>query len=167
MPPSPPRNPVIFESTAPAEALLRGFAKAVSGEEPGSVPLPATLNLRGTVNGHEVAVHRQVAFRRPSVEFRGAVSRQPTGSALAGAYRDLREMRRICALAVFLMFTVVSFVSGSRIWDRASSFSIFAVWVVAAVATVVMDRFHILNRNTERDLLRSDIRTIIGRIETE
>jgi hypothetical protein len=65
------------------------------------------------------------------------------------------------------MFTVVSFVSGSRVWDRASSFSIFAVWVVAAVATVVMDRFHILNRNTERDLLRSDIRTIIGRIETE
>lgn len=154
-----------FESTAPAEVLLRGFAEAIKGHEPGEIPVPATLEMRGTVNEAEITVHRNPVLSKPRVEFQGIVASQPGGSMLVGAYRDLRAPRRLSTWAAFIAFSAISVFSAIRDWDTNSAVNFGIVIVAAAALTLVFDRFHALNRNSGRDLLRSDIETVIRGIE--
>jgi len=157
---------VIFESTARADALVRGLAKAITGEEPGKNPLPATLDLRGTVEGSEVTLRRQSTLTGPWVEFRGVVTSLAGGSSLAGAYRDLRGNRRVLTNGFLLFFLAVSAFSAIRDWDTHDSISIAVVCIVAVTIGFAVDRFHVLNRNSERDLLRRDIETVVERVES-
>ncbi len=65
-----------------------------------------------------------------------------------------------------LFFLAVSAFSAIRDWDTHDSISIAVVCIVAVTIGFAVDRFHVLNRNSERDLLRRDIETVVERVES-
>ena len=163
---SPPQqHPVSFESQASPETLLRKLDQVLSQKRSAIEELPANLDLRGSVDGNKVTIHRNTMQWIPRAEFRGIAIPHEGGSSLAGAYYDPRAHIRLFKFAAPVAFTAASAYGLGESWDLQGLLTILGIACIASVFVYVSDRFHLANRNAERDLLRKDIEVVVSQVK--
>jgi hypothetical protein len=159
-----PKPVIKFESSVSVIDLTGGIRAVLKGEEPGSNPLPANFSLEGHIDGSLVRLQRKPGLRRRRVEFWGVLLESDGKAGLVGQYVDLLSFRRFGTIGVLLAGSLLTTVEAFIGWQTSTSVPLIVVSILLGISAYLANRFHLLNRDSERDLLRNEINLAISRI---
>jgi len=159
-----PKPVIRFESSVSVRELTGGIRAVLKGEDPGSDPLPANFSLEGHFDGSLVRLQRKPGLRRRRVEFRGVLLESDGRGGLAGQYVDLLSFRRLGTIGFLLAGSLLTIVEAFFVWQTSTSIPLIVVSILLSIWAYLANRFHMLNRESERDLLRDEINLAISRI---